>query len=173
MDAIIRGANVYVDEINQRRKLDSAKLPTLKREMLDHYLGGGYYKFSLASEIAPLEAEFMLDGVAGDLHSRFGRDPGDWTTITIYQSLLDATGGDSKAVRFGRVVLIRGLISEIEQPAVNGMKAKDKTKVKMGSIVKYQDILSGVTVHKFDVVSNTLVVNTANYSAEHNRLIAA
>ncbi len=143
-----------------------------------------------AGDDRPLPGRRLLQGVArrGDL-SAGGRDHDrrragrpaepvrsrsrDWTTFTVYQSLLDATGGDSKAVRFGRIVILKGLVFRDRGAGRQRMKAKDKTKIKLGSIVKYQDILAGRTIHKMDVVTNALVINAVNYSAEHNRLIAA
>ena len=43
MDSLIRGCNVYVFQTNQRLRLDTFKLPVLKREMIDHFLGGGFF----------------------------------------------------------------------------------------------------------------------------------
>lgn len=169
MDGIIRGGNVYVQEINQRLHLDNFKLPSLKREMIDFFMGGGFFKVSLPGEVSPLVAEMAVDGSHQSLRSRFGREPGDWTTVTYYERLLDATSGINK----GRIVMLRGLLNEIEPSGVEGLKAKDKTMIRFSSIVLYHDIVDGVTVHKFDVFNNTLVIDGTNYTAEHNRLIAA
>jgi len=172
MDSLIRGCNVYVGEINQHLRLASFKLPVLKREMLDFFLGGGFFKLSMPGEVSPLESEMEVNGSYGDLNTRFGREPGDWTTVTYYESLLNATVKTGGPARKGRVTMMKGLLNELTPPSVEGAKAKDKTKVKWSSIVLYHDIMDGVTIHKFDAFNNVLVINSVNYTADHNQLLA-
>lgn len=89
MDNVIRGANWYVEEINCRLRLDEVKLPTLKRNMNALSLGAGYFGLELPDEISPMTAESSLNGSHADLRSRFGREPGDWTTFFYYEALLN------------------------------------------------------------------------------------
>ncbi|MCO5059626.1 MAG: phage major tail tube protein, partial [Rhizobiaceae bacterium] len=89
MDSIIRGANWYVEELNCRLRLETVKLPTLSREMVPLAMGGGFFAIELPSEIQPLTAEATLNGSHADIRSRFGREPGDWTTCYYYESLLN------------------------------------------------------------------------------------
>ncbi len=182
MDSIIRGANWYVEEINCRLRLEEVKLPHLQREMTAYAMGGGFFSIELPSEVQPLTAEASLNGSHDDIRSRFGREPGDWTTCYYYESLLnvfpngavgDGQQGAGKPNLKGRIVILKGLLNEVEQAAIKGLKATGQTRFVWSSIVLYHDIVDGRTIHKFDVASNTLIINGQNYTAEHNRLIAA
>lgn len=177
MDSIIRGANWYVEELNQRKRLEECRLPRLSREMTQMVLGGGFFGLELPAEIAPLTAEASLNGSHDDIRSRFGREPGDWTTCYYYESLLNVfpTGaaGAGKPTLKGRVVILKGLLNEVEQPAVRGVKAGGQTRFTWSSIILYHDVVDGRTIHKFDVENNTLIINGQNYTAEHNRILAA
>lgn len=182
MDNVIRGANWYVEEINCRLRLDEVKLPVLKREMTTLSLGGGYFGLELPGEISPMMAESSLNGSHADLRSRFGREPGDWTTFYYYEALLNVfpqpVSGQSQQGAGGpklkgRIVTMKGLLNEVEQPGVKGLKASGATRMRWSTIVLYQDIVDGVTVHKMDVQNNELIINGQNYTAEFNRLIAA
>lgn len=181
MDSLIRGANWYVEELNCRLRLETVKLPTLTREMTPFAMGAGFFAIELPSEVQPLTAEATLNGSHADIRSRFGREPGDWTTCYYYESLLNvfptnATGEQpaSTGPRLkGRITILKGLLNEVDQPEVRGLKASGATRFTWSSIVLYHDVVDGVTVHKFDVANNTLIINGVNYTAEHNRLIAA
>ncbi len=181
MDRIIRGSNWYCGEINQRQRVDETTLPELTREMSTFVMGGGYFGIELPGEINPLKAEMSVNGVHESLKSRFGREPGDWTTLTYYESLLDVfpagSTGDTTAAGApkltGRVVFLKGLLNGYTQGGVKGMKSSGATKLSWSSIVLYHDIFDGKTIHKFDVQNNTLIIDGVNYTAEHNRLIAA
>jgi P2 family phage contractile tail tube protein len=178
MDSIIRGANWYVDKLNQRLRLDEVRLPRLRREMTQYMMGGSYFGLELPAEISPLSAEASYNGSHADVRSLFGREPGDWTTCYYYESLLNVfpKGGDASAGKpqlKGRVVILKGLLTEVEQPAVKGLKPSGQTRFTWSSIITYQDVVDGKTIHKFDVENNVLIINGANYTAEHNSLIAA
>lgn len=180
MDSIIRGANWYVEELNCRLRLETAKLPQLTREMTPYAMGGGFFGLELPGEIQPLTAEATFNGSHADLRSRFGREPGDWTTFYYYESLLNVfpvnAGGEAatNGPRLkGRVVILKGLINEIDPPEVRGVKAGGATRFGFSTIVHYHDVVDGRTVHKFDIATNTLIIEGVNYTAEHNRLIAA
>ncbi|MBB4066283.1 phage major tail tube protein [Gellertiella hungarica] len=181
MDRIIRGANWYCNEINQRLRVDETTLPELSREMMSFVMGGGYFAMELPAEIQPLTCEQTVNGVHEDLKSRFGREPGDWTTVTYYENLLNvfpqSANGEvqagAKPQLTGRVVFLKGLLNGYAQAGVKGMKSSGATRLRWSSIVLYHDIFNGKTVHKFDLQNNTLIIDGVNYTAEHNRLIAA
>lgn len=168
MDRIIRGANWWMEEINQRLRTKTAKLPDLKRTTDKFVAGGGFFTFSMPGEIDELDAEFELNGAHEDVRGRFGREAGDWTTITYYERL--ANIGPAGLANIGRVVRIKGLVTEVAQSKVEGQKA-DAVKVKFSSIVLYQDVVGGKIVHKFDYFNNKLIMNGIDYGAEHNRLL--
>lgn len=180
MDRLIRGSNWYCNEINQRLRIDETTLPALTREMLPFVMGGGWFGLELPAEVQPLTSEMTVNGVHEDLKARFGREPGDWTTLAYYENLLNvfpasSTGevGSGTVQLKGRVVKMKGLLNEYVQGGVKGQKSTGATRLKWSSIVLYQDMMDGVTVHKFDVQNNILIINGVNYTAEHNRIIAA
>ncbi len=181
MDSIIRGANWYVNEINQRLRSETTQLPQLSRELMPVVMGGGWFSLELPAEVKPLVAEFDVNGVHKDLKTRFGREPGDWTTITYYESLLNvfpaASDGTvnttTKPALTGRVVFLKGLINDYDQGGMKGMKPSGPTKLRMSTIVLYHDIMNGETVHKFDIQNNELIIDGVNYTAEFNSIIAA
>lgn len=181
MDRIIRGSNWYCNEINQRQRIDETTLPALTREMSAFVMGGSFFSMELPGEIQPLTCEMTVNGVHENLKSRFGREPGDWTTLTYYENLLNvfpqnstgevaATGSPQLT---GRVVFLKGLLNGFEQSGVKGMKSSGATRLRWSSIVLYHDIFDGKTIHKFDIQNNTLIIDGVNYTAEHNRLISA
>lgn len=170
MDRIIRGANWWCEDINQRLRTKSAKLPDLKRTTEKFIASGGFFAMGMPGEIDELSAEFELNGAHEDIRGRFGREAGDWTTLTYYEHL--ANIGPASLANIGRVVRIKGLVNEVGQPKVEGQKA-DPTKIVFSSIVLYQDVVKGVIVHKFDYFNNKLIMNGVDYGAEHNRLIGA
>lgn len=180
MDRLIRGANWYCNEINQRLRVDETTLPALRREMMSFVMGAGFFGFELPAEIQPLSAEMTVEGVHEDLKTRFGREPGDWTTITYYENLINvfpqnSTGetGSAAPTVTGRVVFLKGLLNEYAQGGVKGQKSSGKTRLVWSSIVLYHDIFDGKTIHKFDIQNNTLIIDGVNYTAEHNRLVRA
>ncbi|MCB5203954.1 phage major tail tube protein [Neorhizobium sp. T786] len=181
MDRIIRGANWYCQQTNQRQRADETTLPALTREMISMVMGGGYFAMEMPAEIQPLTCEMTVNGVHEDLKARFGREPGDWTELRYYENLLNVfpadtngevpTSGAPKLT--GRVVFLKGLLNGFEQGGVKGMKSSGATRLRWSSIVLYHDIFNGRTVHKFDVQNNELIIDGVNYTAEHNRIIAA
>lgn len=180
MDRIVRGSNWYCNETNQRLRIDETTLPALTREMLPFVMGGGWFGLELPAEIQPLTCEMTVNGVHEDLKTRFGREPGDWTTLAYYENLLsvfpassNGEVGSGNVQLKGRVVTMKGLLNEYAQGGVKGQKSSGATRLKWSSIVLYQDMMDGVTVHKFDIQNNILIINGVNYTAEHNRIIAA
>lgn len=179
MDSIIRGANWYVEELNCRKRMEEVQLPRLRREMQAHMMGGGFFALELPGEISAMTASVSMNGSHDDIRSRFGLEPGDWTTCYYYESLLnvfpqpgDQAGSQQPRLK-GRVVILRGLLNEVEQPGVRSVRANGQTRFTFGSLILYHDIVDGRTIHKFDVETNTLIINGVNYTAEHNRILAA
>lgn len=170
MDRIIRGANWWIETTNQRLRTKSAKLPDLKRASEKFTPGGGIMTLGVPGEIEELEAEFELNGAHEDIRSLFGHEPGDWVSFIYYERLADV--GPAGLKNIGRVVRIKGLVTEVAQSKVEGMKA-DPVKIKFSTVVLYQDIVAAQTVHKIDFFNNQLVINGVDYMAEHNRLIVA
>ncbi|WP_020185960.1 phage major tail tube protein [Methylopila sp. 73B] len=168
MDSLIQGANWFVDTLNQRLRIAKLQLPTLSKEMTTLKPGGGFYQLDVPDEVKALESPFSLNGSHGDVRSLFGREAGDWTNFFYYERLRDIQAGSN----VGRVVRLKGLLTEVEQAEVAGKKAEE-TNYKVGTIVLYHDIVDGQTIHKFDFFNNQLVINGVDYTAEHNRLIAA
>lgn len=167
-DSVIYGANWYIDTLNCRKRLDEVQVPRLAKAKETFIAGGGFFRLAVPSEIEELEAPFGLFGSHEDVRSLFGREPGDWTTFYYYERLRDIINGRNR----GRLVILKGLVNETEQPKVKGKRA-DMTRYTVGSIILYHDVVDGRTVHKFDFDNNQLVINGIDYSAEHNRLIAA
>jgi phage tail tube protein FII len=181
MDRLIRGANWYCQQTNQRLRIEETILPDLQREMLPFVLGGGFFGLELPAESNPLSCEQSINGAPEDLKSRYGREPGDWTDLRFYQSLLNVfpaksngeVAASGKPTLMGRVVFLTGLLNGYTEAGVKGMKATGPTRLRWSSIVLYHDMMNGRTIHKFDLQNNILIINGVNYSAEHNQLIAA
>lgn len=183
MDNIIRGANWYCGTINMRLRAEITKLPVLRRDMLPNVLGGGVFALDLPAEIAALTADMSVNSTPPEVRARFGREPGDWTEIAYYESLLNVFPGNANGATQptsgsgpqlkGRVVMLKGLLNEVEQPGVKGMRPDAAARLRWSSIVLYHDVVDGVTVHKFDIRNNELIIEGVNYTAEHNRLVAA
>lgn len=173
MDSIIRGANWYCEEINQAFRTEEVKLPTLTRDMTELLFSGGIGALDVPGHIKPLEAEMDMMGSHADLRSRFGREPGDWTKVVYYENLLDLFPKSEEAgpKLKGRTTIMKGLLNEVNQSGVKGMKASGSTKLKWGTIFLYHDLYDGKTIHKFDYRTNTLIIDGVNYTAQHNRLL--
>lgn len=168
MDSLIYGANWYVDTLNQRLRLATVKLPNLARANEEIKLAGGWMAISHPGEISPLGVSFTLQGAHEDIRSLFGREAGDWTTFYYYERLRDIRKGINK----GRIVTLKGLLSDVTQPNVSGRNG-GQTEYQVGTLIGYRDVVDGKRVHEFDFFSNSLIINGTDYSAEHNRLIAA
>lgn len=167
-DSVIMGANWYVDSLNCRKRMERCRLPRLTKARDAFIAGGGFFRMALPGEIEELEAETSLRGAHEDVRGLFGREPGDWTTLYYYERLRDLERGINR----GRVVIMKGLLQEVEQPSVTGKRA-ELTNYRWGCLVLYHDITNGRTVHKMDFFNNQLVMNGVDYTLEHNRLIAA
>lgn len=167
-DSVIMGANWWSDTLNCRKRMEQVRLPNLRKAVDGFVPGGGFFAMEIPYEIEPLQATLSLKGSHEDMRSLFGREPGDWSTFYYYERLRDLMAG----VNRGRVVILKGLLISVEQPQIRGKRA-ELTNYTFGSIVLYHDLVDGKTIHKMDFDNNQLVINGKDYSAEHNRLIAA
>jgi P2 family phage contractile tail tube protein len=169
MERIIYGSNWWMGTLNLRLMVAAGKLPDLKRTMEKLPTSGSWFNLSLPYELEELQAEFDLNGPDERIRSRFGREPGDWTTLYYYERIRDCKAGKN----IGRAVALKGLINDITPQRTRQLRGEDTSKVMMSSIVLYHDQQDGRTVHKFDFFNNQLVIDGIDYSAEHNQIIAA
>ena len=167
-DRVIMGANWYVGTLNCRKRLESATLPRLNKTMDRFVSGGGWFALGIPGEIEELTATITVKGAHEDIRGLFGREPGDWVDLYYYERLRDIMAGQN----IGRVVTLRGLLNEAQQPRVTGKRA-EMTSYTFGTIVSYKDIVSGNVIHGMDYDTNTLIINGTDYSAEANRLLAS
>lgn len=167
-DSVIMGANWYVAQINCRKRLESAKLPDLRKATETFTAGGGWMQLGIPLEIEPLTAPVTMKGAHSDIRGLFGKEPGDWTDFYYYERLRDIMLGND----VGRRVWMRGLLQEVQQPRVTGKRA-EMTTYMIGSIITYSDVTNGVIVNKIDFDTNTLILNGQNYNQAANQLIAA
>lgn len=168
MDRVIHGGNLYLDTINMRLALNECTLPSLARAKETLQAGGSFFSLAIPGAIEELEATFSLNGGHEYVRKHFGREPGDWSTLYWYERLRDIQKGENK----GRIVMMKGLISEVAQPRVSGKKG-EATVYKFGSIIQYTDIIDGREVHRMDIFNNQLIIDGVNYTEEHNAIIAA
>jgi phage tail tube protein FII len=171
MDRIIYGGNAYLNTINMRLSLAKFKLPDLKRAKESLVMGGGFFKLSIPYEIEELESTFSLNGGHEYVRTQFGKEPGDWSTLFYYERIRNIRLEASKR-DYGRVVMMKGLLDEVQQPEVEGKKAQ-ATQYKWATIVDYRDILDGHVIHQMTPETNTLIIDGVNYSETHNQIIAA
>ncbi len=166
-DSVIMGGNWYVDTLNCGKRLESVQLPRLSRARDSFVQGGGWQSISIPQHVEDLEANVTMKGSHADIRGLFGREAGDWTTFYYYERLRDIMNGVNK----GRVVTLKGLLQEVQQPRVTGKRA-DMTTYTIGSIVLYKDVTDGKTVHLLDYQNNKLVMNGADYSTAANQILA-
>lgn len=166
-DRVIRAANWYVDTINCAKRIDSLTLPRLNKSVDRFMASGSWMALAIPDAIEELTATAVMKGAHEDIRGLFGREPGDWTTFYYYERLRDIMA----STNIGRLVTLKGLLQEVQQPRVTGMRA-DNTTYTIGSIVTYTDVVNGVTVHKIDFDTNTLIMNGVDYSTANNQLIA-
>ncbi len=166
-DRVIMAANWYVDTINCAKRVDSLTLPRLNKAVERFAAAGSWMAISIPGEIEELTATAVMKGAHEDIRGLFGAEPGDWTTFYYYERLRDIMAGTN----LGRLVTLKGLLQEVQQPRVQGKRA-DMTTYTIGSIVSYTDVVNGVNVHKLDFDTNTLIMNGTDYSTAANQLIA-
>lgn len=170
MDRIIMGGNAYLNNQNLRLSLRKFKAPDLRRAK-DTILAGGYFKLDVPMEIEALEATFSLTGGHEYVRKEFGKEPGDYSTLYYYERIRDIRREAQKRDR-GRVIIMTGLLGDVQQPEVEGKKAQD-AQYKFETIVDYRDILDGQVVHQFSLETNRLIIDGSDYSETHNQIIAA
>jgi hypothetical protein len=169
MDRTIYGGNVYLNTRNLRLPLAKAKPPNLRRAT--ETLKTSFFSLAVPYEIEELEFSFSLNGGHEYVRAEFGKEPGDWSTLYYYERIRDIRKEAEKR-NIGRVLMCTGLISEVEQPEIEGKKA-GPTQYKLGSIIDYRDIFDGRVIHQMTIETNTLVIDGVNYSEEHNQIVAA
>lgn len=166
-DRVIHGANWYINDVDQAHRLAECGLPDLRQNGEEMVTGGGFFAFSVPTEIAALTFEFSIHGAHEAIRARFGREAGDWTQFTYYERTRDLETG----VNFGRVVMIKGLINEVRHPRIVG-KRPGVTRYGGGSVWEYLDMVDGRVIHRFDFKRNILVIDGVDYTGEANRIIA-
>ena len=148
MDHVIRGGNWYFDQLNLWRVLDEVTVPKLSFGGESFAPGGHMMSVKFPETLEDLEATIKTRTVDPAIRGLCGRQPGDWVSATYYENLVSYRTGVAK----GRVVMLKGLITEVTQDAVKGLKSAG-AEYTYSSIVFYRDIVDGRDVHKFDFFS--------------------
>jgi Phage tail tube protein FII len=163
MDNIVRGGNWYFDVLNTWRVLDQATLPELKF-VTDKFTPAGHMMgVEWPEELEALTATIKLKNNDPRIRGLCGRQPGDYVTSTYYENLTSYRTGENK----GRIIILRGLINEIKQDDVKGLKPAG-VDYKFSTLVFYHDIFDGKTIHKFDYFAgpaDTIVNGDKPYAA--------
>lgn len=166
--SVIYGGNVWLKDQNLALSVARFKLPDLRRAMIDISASGSYFGLQVPGEIEALVAEFDLNGPDKRVRIKFGRDPGDWTELYYYERIKELVAGRD----IGRVVYLKGLITEITQQGVEKTKASGPMGIRMATIVHYHDRQDGETIHKFDYFNNTVIADGVDLTENHNSLVA-
>lgn len=145
MDNVIRGGNWYFDVINTWRVLDEVTTPELKHAEDKFTPGGHMMEVNWQEELQALESTIKTKTADPEIISMLGRLPGDYITATWYENLLSFRTGQNR----GRVIVMKGLITEAKQAAVKGHKAAGRD-YKFSNIVYYNDVVDGRLIHRFD-----------------------
>jgi len=145
MDAIVRGGNWYFDQLNAWRVLDEVTLPEITFNTDDFTPGGHHMGVSWPEDMAPLKASIKLRSDDPRVRALCGKQPGDYVTATYYENLRSFRDGSNR----GRVIVMKGLLVSVKAEARRGMKASG-TDYEFSSIVRYEDVVDGAVVHRFD-----------------------
>jgi P2 family phage contractile tail tube protein len=145
MDYIVRGGNWYFDALNAWRVLDEVSLPQIAFATEDFTPGGHIMAVAWPEELQALRATIKLKSDDPRVRSLCGRQPGDYVAATYYENLRSFRTGENK----GRVITMRGLLNSVKADARKGVKSS-MTEYEFSSIVRYEDIVDGVVVHRFD-----------------------
>lgn len=171
MDNVIRGGNWYFDVLNLWRILDEVTVPEIKHAEDDFVPGGHMLGVKWQEEISALEATIKTKTADPDLQGLVGRLPGDYVTATWYENLLSFRTGQNR----GRVIAMKGLVTESRQNAVRGHKAAGR-EYKFSNIVYYHDVVDGRSIHRFDFFAGpgaTIVNGTNPYAGMATNLAIA
>lgn len=164
---VVYGGNLWLKSDNLALSVARIKLPDLKRAMVDISSSGSFFGMQVPAEVEALTAEFDLNGPDKRARIKFGRDPGDWTELYYYERIRELVAGQD----IGRVVYLKGLITEVTPADTEKNKAKGPMKFRMATIVHYHDRQDGQTVHKFDYFNNTVIAGGDDLTSSHNSLI--
>lgn len=164
---ITYGGNIWLKDQNLALSAARCKLPDLRRAMTDINASGSYFGLQVPGEIEALTAEFDINGPDKRVRIKFGREPGDWTELYWYERVKELVAGAD----IGRVVYLKGLITDITAQETEKNKATGPMKIKMTTIVHYHDRQDGATVHKFDYFNNTVIADGEDLSSTHNQMI--
>ncbi len=145
MDSIVRGGNWYFGVLNAWRVLDEVTLPEITFNTDDFTPGGHVMGVSWMEDLQPLKATIKMRSDDPRIRALCGRQPGDYIDATYYENLRSFRTGENK----GRVITMKGLITSIKADARKGVKASG-TEYEFSSIVRYEDVVDGVVVHRFD-----------------------
>lgn len=145
MDNIVRGGNWYFDALNTWRVLDEVELPALKFATESFTPAGHMMGVEWPEEIEALQASIKLKSNDPEIRALCGRLPGNYITSTYYENLVSYRTGQGR----GRVVVLKGLISEVKQDSVKGLKTAGVAYT-FSTVVFYHDMFDGKTIHKFD-----------------------
>ena len=100
---------------------------------------------SWAEDLAPLKATIKLKSDDPRVRALCGRQPGDYISATYYENLRSFRTGENK----GRVISMKGLLTSVKADARKGVKSSG-TEYEFSSIVRYEDIVDGAVIHRFD-----------------------
>jgi len=145
MDSIVRGANWYFAEFNTWRVLDEVTLPEIKFAAESFTPAGHMMGVEWPEELEALSATIKLKSNDAKIRAMCGRQPGDYISATHYENLTSYRNGENK----GRIVTLRGLINEVKQDGVKGLKIAG-VEYKFSTLVFYNDTFDGRVIHKFD-----------------------
>jgi hypothetical protein len=145
MDNVIRGGNWYWDIFNAWRVLEEVETPALKRATDKFTPSGHHLGVQWPEEFEPLTAKIKHKTNDPEIRGLCGREPGNWVQATYYENLTSFRTGESR----GRICVLKGLINEVKQAAVKGLKISG-VEYEFSTIVYYHDMYDGRTVHKFD-----------------------
>lgn len=159
MDYVVRGANCYFDTFNAWRVIDELTPPDLKRAMDKFVAGGSSLGVEFPEEFEAIKASIKLKSDDPRIRGLCGNEPGNYTTLTWYENLTSYRNGSNK----GRVITLKGLISEVKGDARKGLKAPGTT-YEFSTVVFYQDLVAGSVVHQFDYLTGpgATIINGAS-----------
>ena len=163
MDYVVRGANCYFDSFNAWRVIDELTPPDLKRVMDKFVAGGSSLAVEFPEEFDALKATIRLKVDDPRIRGLCGNEPGNYTKLTWYENLMSYRTGNNT----GRVITIKGLISEVKGDTRKGLKAPNTT-YEFSSVVYYQDMVNGGIVHQFDYFGGpgqTIINGTQPFAA--------
>jgi P2 family phage contractile tail tube protein len=145
MDNIVRGGNWYFDALNLWRVLDEVELPEIKHAVESFTPAGHMMGVEWPEEIEAMKAMIKTKNNDPRLRALCGRQPGNYVAATYYENLVSYRDGTNR----GRLIILRGLMTEVKQAAVKGLKIAgvDYT---FSTLVYYHDLYDGRSVHKFD-----------------------